>query len=137
MSNGLESRAGDILKVLSVFHGVAAGLTLLIALVPTLFMGLGAFLVTVPGRDDPGAGVVGSIFAGLGCLFFLLVITYAVALGFAARNLWVQRGWSFCLVVAAVSCVWFPYGTVLGVVTLIFLLQEDVQRRFGRLPGDA
>jgi hypothetical protein len=50
----------------------------------------------------------------------------------AGRLLQRQRGYNFCVFVAAVSCIQMPLGTVLGVFTLIVLLRPSVKELFGR-----
>ena len=37
----------------------------------------------------------------------------------------------YCLVVAAVECIFMPFGTVLGVFTIIVLMRPGVKERFG------
>jgi len=37
---------------------------------------------------------------------------------------------AFCLVMAGAECLFMPFGTVLGVFTIILLLQEPVKQLF-------
>jgi hypothetical protein len=40
----------------------------------------------------------------------------------------------FCLVMGGVECLFMPFGTVLGVFTIIVLMQEPVKQLFGVNP---
>ncbi len=43
----------------------------------------------------------------------------------------------FCLIVAGIECLLMPYGTVLGVFTIMVLMRESVKERFGANPAGA
>lgn len=36
----------------------------------------------------------------------------------------------YCLVMAGIECMFMPFGTVLGVFTIIVLMRESVQKLF-------
>jgi hypothetical protein len=40
----------------------------------------------------------------------------------------------FCLVMGGVECLFMPFGTVLGVFTIIVLMREPVKQLFGVNP---
>jgi hypothetical protein len=48
----------------------------------------------------------------------------------AGRFLARRKHHLFCLVVAGVECLFFPFGTVLGVFTIIVLMRPSVQQAF-------
>ena len=50
----------------------------------------------------------------------------------AGRYLSQQRHYTFCLVMAAVACMFMPFGTVLGVFTIIVLVRESVKELFAQ-----
>lgn len=127
------------LQLLSIFHYVVGGLLALFALFPVihLVMGLGMMTGSFPaeGADDPQAlrwmGGFFTCFAASFILGFLALAGCVVAAGvFLARR---QR-YTFCLVVAGVECVFMPFGTVLGVFTLVVLMRDSVKAKFGRPP---
>jgi hypothetical protein len=37
----------------------------------------------------------------------------------------------YCLVVAGIECIFMPFGTVLGVFTIIVLMRPSVRNLFG------
>jgi hypothetical protein len=119
------------LKLLSIFHYVVAGLVAIFACVPLIHLFVGAGLATGTFDDTPDearlVGVGLMVFAGL---FILTGWAMAVAIALAGRNLGRRRSYTFCLVVAGVECVIMPFGTVLGVFTIIVLMRESVKRLF-------
>lgn len=48
----------------------------------------------------------------------------------AGRALAQRRRYTFCLVIAGVACMFMPFGTVLGVFTIIVLLRDSVKELF-------
>lgn len=62
--------------------------------------------------------------------------TLAVGLFVAGYLLARRRGYFFCLVMAGIACTFSPFGTVLGVFTLLVLLRSSVKQLFGRTGGD-
>ena len=44
-----------------------------------------------------------------------------------------RRRPTLCLVVAGLECMMFPFGSVLGVFTIIILLRPCVRQLFGRM----
>jgi len=41
-----------------------------------------------------------------------------------------HRAWMFCLVIAGIECILMPFGTVLGVFTLVVLMKDTVKDLF-------
>ena len=123
------------LRLLSVFHYVIAGLAGLFSLFPIFHITMGALLVS--GRlGDPNEQVpdrlFGMLFVVMGICMLLLGVAYAVCMGLAGRFLARHRNYVFCLVMAALSCAFFPFGTVLGVFTIVVLQRDSVRTLFDR-----
>ena len=72
----------------------------------------------------------------MGAVFFLTGWTLAVAMAIAGRKLAVRRSYTYCLVVAGIECLFMPFGTVLGVFTIIVLIRPSVKALF-EPPGAA
>lgn len=67
-------------------------------------------------------------------LFLIMYVFFAVVLAlFIAANvisgifLRKRKNWLFSIVIASLNCLQIPFGTVLGVFTLIVLLRESVK----------
>lgn len=124
------------LRLLSIFHYVVAGLTFLFACIPLIHLGLGiAMIVGWEGfendRPPEFAGWLMTCFAGG---FILAGWALAFCMALAGRNLARQRRYHFCLVVAAIACTLMPFGTVLGIFTIIVLMRPSVRALFEGAP---
>jgi hypothetical protein len=120
--------------LLSVFHYVLAGVSALFSLFPLLYVALGAAMLTGAfergSRGPPPPPVFGWFMIVLGAAFMLMGATYVVLVVLAGRFLARTRHWTFCIVVAALSCAFFPFGTALGVFTIMVLSREDAKAAF-------
>lgn len=123
----------DDLKLLAIFHYVLAGLTALFALFPLAHVGLGAAMLS--GKLDGGSAGPPEAFGWIlivgGLVLAALGETYAVLVAVAGRFLSRQRHWLYCMAMAGLSCAWIPFGTVLGVFTIITLSRDEVKALFG------
>ena len=127
------------LKLLSVFHYVAGGITGVIACFPVmhLFMGL---LLLVAGLGEASVDekfpvlLFGLMFILIPGFIILCGWALAVCLIIAGSFLAQRRHYTFCFVVACISCLLMPYGTVLGVFTIIVLMRPTVKELFAVNP---
>jgi len=123
------------LRLLSVFHYVIAGLAGLFSLFPIFHIVMGALMVSGrlgdPNEQAPDR-VFGMLFIAMGICMLVLGLAYAVCMALAGRFLDQHRNYVFCLVMAALSCAFFPFGTVLGVFTIIVLQRDSVRTLFDR-----
>ncbi|MDX1643661.1 MAG: hypothetical protein R3244_04800 [Thermoanaerobaculia bacterium] len=129
-------RDREHLRLLAAFHYVVAALATLFSLFPIVHLILGILMVR--GRldgDDPQAAVVGWVFVLFSAAWIVIGLAIAVSILLAARFLRRRDHYTFCLVVAGVECMLMPFGTVLGVFTLIVLLRDSVRTQFG-VPAD-
>lgn len=122
------------LKLLSIFHYVVAGFAALFALFPVFHLAVGLAFILAPQQlgnngnlPPPFFGWVFVIFAGT---FILLGFVFAAFVLAAGRCLARRRRYMFCLVMAGVETLFMPFGTVLGVFTIIVLLREGVKSLF-------
>jgi hypothetical protein len=121
------------LTILAVFHYVMAGLSALGGCAGLLYVALGLMLFAggmpdVPDSEDAMIG--GAFLTILGLVILAFSWGWAFAMAYAGRCLTTHRKRMFCLVVAAVSCLGFPFGTILGVFTLVVLNRESVIQLF-------
>lgn len=120
------------LRILSVFHYVLAGIAFLVGCLPFFHLAFGMALAT--GTLGGGAGgdeaLVGCFVMAAAGIFILLAWGYAAALVLAGKFLGEHRHHTFCLVVAGISCIFMPLGTVLGIFTILVLVRPSVKGRF-------
>jgi hypothetical protein len=122
------------LRLLSIFHYVVGAITGLIGCLPFIHVGIGLAVVTGaldgPGKEQAPA-IIGWLFVVAGGMAILMMWSMATVLVMAGRRLSQRRSHTFCIVVAALACTMFPFGTVLGIFTLIVLLRPSVKQLFG------
>ncbi|MEZ5978495.1 MAG: hypothetical protein R3F34_09775 [Planctomycetota bacterium] len=133
MPRDSESVDREHLRLLSIFHYVLAGITGVGALFPVIHLAVGIAILAgalpeTAGEDPPE--FVGWLFVAFAGVFIVVGLAMAYALFVAGRKLGRIRGRTYCLVVAAISCVIVPLGTVLGVFTLVVLGRPSVQDLF-------
>ncbi len=123
----------DHVRLLAIFHYVLGGLTTLFSLFPIFYIAMG--LAFVNGAFDKGGGqppppALGWIFVAMGAFTLVLVLGFAALVLVAGRFLQRERHWTFCIVIAALSCAFFPLGTTLGVFTILVLSKDEVKAAF-------
>jgi len=125
------------LRLLSIFHYVVAGLVALVACIPFLHLFLGiAFLSgwMSEGHQAANERTMGCFFIGFAAVFILAGWAFAALVALTGRRLAQHTHYTYCLVIAAIACMFMPAGTVLGVFTLIVLLRPSVKVLFGQAP---
>ena len=123
------------LRLLSIFHYVVGGLTALFGCFPIVHVTLGLLLVFAPemfndGKGKPPPDYFGLIFVLVGGAVMSAFWTFAACMVTAGRFLSLRKHYMFCLVMAALACMCSPFGTVLGVFTIIVLMRESVKQLF-------
>jgi len=120
------------LRLLSIFHYVVAGLTALGSLFPVIHLVLGIAMLggLADGADRAADRLFGLVFIAVALLLIVLGMAMAAALAWAGRNLARRRRHTACLVVAGLACMLVPFGTVLGVFTLVVLCRPAVKAQF-------
>src|SRR5882757_6948441 len=136
-------RDTEQLNLLAIFHYVVAGLAALFSFFPLLYTTVGAIFIFAarhgtakPGEDLPPE-FLGWIFAVLGALFFLAGLAMAVCTLIAGRSLALRKRYSFVLVMACIECLFVPFGTILGVFTIVALSRESVRALFSKAIAQA
>jgi hypothetical protein len=124
------------LKLLSIFHYVAAVLLAVMACIPVIHLLIGVLMVTAPasmsGGGQPPPVFMGWMFILIASAVILGGWTIAALMGFAGRCLARRQRRVYCLVVAALECLWTPFGTVLGILTLLVLIRPSVIELFNK-----
>jgi len=123
------------LRLLSVFHYVVGGLAVLFSFFPLLYTVMGSFFIYdvhhtayKPGQGPPE--FIGWFLVGMGSLFFLIGLAMSICIIRAGRVLAKHQRYWFAFIVACVECIFMPFGTVLGVFTIIVLSRDSVKQLF-------
>jgi len=128
------------LRLLAIFHYIVAGLAALFSFFPLLYTAMGAFFIWAAQHPspkqtgEPPPEFLGWIFIAGGSFFFLLGLAMAICILIAGRSLAMRKRYMFAFVVACVECIFMPFGTVLGVFTIIALSRGSVKALFSTAP---
>ena len=126
-------RDAEQLQLLAIFHWVVAGLTALCSFFPVihLFLGIAAVSGKLHGSNSGGVEqAFGWFFIVFASGLILMGLTLASCLAIAGRCIARREYRTFCLVIAGISCAFFPFGTALGVFTIVVLSRESVRALF-------
>jgi hypothetical protein len=133
--NSTPNQDFDHLRLLSIFHYVVAGIMGLCSLIPLIHVAIGIAIIS--GKFDEfanGAGppvLFGWFFIIIPLIGIVCGIAMSVLVAIAGKQLGRHKGHTFCIVVAAIECMFMPIGTVLGVFTIIVLIRPSVKELFG------
>ena len=137
------SQDNEHLKLLAIFHYVVAGLSALCSFFPLIYTTVGAVFIFAarhgtakPGEDLPPE-FLGWIFVVLGSVLFLIGMAMAVCILMTGRSLAFRKRYHFAFVMACIECLFIPFGTILGVFTLVVLSRESVRGLFSTAPVQA
>ncbi len=125
------------LKMLSIFYYVLGGVNALLACIPFIHVTIGLFLLSLPSSAHSGSGgrppaIIGLLFVIIGITVILIGWTLAALKIYAGYCISKRKKRIFCLVIAAISCLGIPVGTVLGVFTFIVLMRPSVKELYSQ-----
>ncbi len=126
----------DHLKLLSIFHYVLAGFCVFPLLYGLFYVVIGIFfgamIASAPNSNDSGPPAVlfGGIFVLIGGIISVIALISGILFIKSGRNLSTQTGYTFCFVIACISCLFMPFGTILGIFTIVVLLRDSVKGIF-------
>jgi hypothetical protein len=122
------------LRLLSIFHYVCAGLAALCACFPIFHLIMGLILTLKPESFGPTNNSpptwLGDFIVAFASVIILLGWTFAGLLAYAGRCLARRKNYTFCIVMAGISCLYMPFGTVLGIFSIIVLVRPSVKALF-------
>lgn len=134
----LTEKDEEQLRLLGIFHFVYAGFLVLALLFLLLHGSLMVFVFSSvpnapPGQTTPNGPppqfLLGFFGVFYGC-FGMLIICKMIANILSGRFLRAHRKRVFSLVVAGINCMFVPFGTLLGVFTIVLLTRDTVREGF-------
>jgi len=131
------------LKLLSIGYYVQGGLVTFYSLIFFAYVGvMGAVMFTAlkeAAKSGSSANQVpGWLFPLLGTLItavLLVIVASGLCLLYAGLALRRRKHYIFLLVMAGLSCFAMPYGTLLGIFTILVLQRPSAKALFGRAPA--
>jgi hypothetical protein len=141
------ARTLEHLRILSIFHYVVGALTCIFGLFPIIHVLVGGGLVyaSMTGLTSSSGGGSSSMSDGsmtlVGALFVIIgggVILFFQAIGlctiYSGMCLKRQERYIFSAVTAGLQSMFFPFGTVLGVITLVVLFSDEAKLLYAQGP---
>lgn len=131
-----DQKLKDSFTILSVFHYIVGALSFLMSFIPIVYLIIGFVLVVAPGGMESGnreeEAMVGWVFLVVSTLIILVGLTVAVCTVLTGYYLTRRKKYNFCFAVSILECLFFPFGTALGIVTLIMLNKDESKQLFGK-----
>jgi hypothetical protein len=136
MNGDPRQQDAEYLKLLTIFHYVAAGMMALWGSFPIIHFVVGLAMMSgmfePPKQGGPPLEYFGALFAFIAGAFITIGWTLAICTFFAGRNLARRQHYMYCLIMAGImTAACTPFGTILGVFTIIVLLRPSVKESFG------
>ena len=132
MAESISARDERQLHWLVVFHYIVAAMEALSAVILIVPLARGYGVVTgETSALSEASSSYGWSLIGVSIIAIVFAVAMALLTARAGRCISERRGHSFCTVVAALNCIYFPFGTVLGVLSLIVLKRSAVREAFG------
>lgn len=128
------------LDTIGILYYVLAGITAVFSLFPLIHLIVGIGMLALPpqpGQPEQGAAFVGWLFIAVAVALIGFGMSLAVLFLMVARRLRQRRGYMFCVIASAVSCLSIPFGTALGVFSLIVLTKAPIKDLFESTPAGA
>ena len=130
--------AEEHLRLLSILHHVVGGLTALFACFPIFHLIIGIVFIALSAwpdaKGDAPPAFIGWLFVGAASAAMIVGWSMAACILIAGRFLAGRKHYMFCLVMAGIECIFMPFGTVLGVFTIIVLVRERAKEMFSTDP---
>jgi energy-converting hydrogenase Eha subunit E len=123
------------MRLLAIGYFVTGGTYSVLAFFPIIYIVMGLFLALgmpdLP-RDGPGPGPVfmGWLFAIVGFVLMIVLSTVGTLQLYVGRCIGRRKFQTLCMVAAGISCIFIPFGTLLGIFTFIVLGRPSVQVQF-------
>jgi hypothetical protein len=133
-----EAIDNEHLRLLEIFHYISGGLTIAFSCLFIFHLIFMSYIVMNPeqfmqnpgNNKNPDPSQFMSIFVIIFGLFIILGISYGVAQIISGRFIKQRRRRVFSFIVAIPNILFIPYGTILGILTLMVLSNERVKRLY-------
>lgn len=130
------------LRLLAIFHYLMAGIGALFSCFPMLHLAIGLAMLFAPEsfehsrhNNPQNLQFVGLLFTGIAAVLILIGWAISFCVFLAGQYLSQHRHYLFCLIIAGILCLFAPFGTVLGVFTIIVLVRPSVKPLFDAQPA--
>jgi len=127
------------LRLLSIFHYISGAITLFVSLIFLLQFFIFTFIFDEVMNSIMDIALVGnydfdpeifSLLVYLWMVLFSLFIAFGLAQILSGKFLRAKKHRIFSFIVALINILFFPYGTILGVMTIIVLSRSSVMKLY-------
>lgn len=133
MNDTLTAQDRDHLRLLTIFHYVFAGLGVCgLSFVALHYTMMNSVMSMEQAKGRPGGPPEAfmDIFVWFYVAMAVVCLVGMLLNVIAARSLSARRNRTFCMVVAGLNVLQVPFGTMLGVFTLLVLARDSVRQAF-------
>ena len=125
------------LNLLSIFNYVFGGLTILGSFLPLIYVVMGLFFVFggsewLGGTEGLETAFMGWAFAAIGLTAFAFVLGAAICCILSGLYISKRKNYLFSFILACIQCAFTPFGTILGVFTIVVLTKDNVREMYSR-----
>jgi len=125
------------LNLLSLFHLISGIFTLVYSVFMALYFGFFTFIFNLSGNFEEANSDFPFEFMSFFMLICIIILVIAIALGvakiFCSKFIKQKKNRIFCIVISCIECFSFPYGTLLGVLSIMVLNRNSVKEIYGDL----
>ncbi len=121
------------LPTLSILHYVYGALICLGGFAALMLIGVGVFMqsdLVMDGGPDQPPEWLGAFFQAFGVAIFVVLELWGVFVILSGHWISKKRNRTGSIVIAALSLLSFPFGTALGVFTLVALMNDEVKAEY-------
>lgn len=122
------------LKVLKIFHFVLGGLGIVLSFLPLIYVLMGTIFYSMKDDFPTDTGnpadqlpkIMSVVMMIVGFVGFVFGLAMAILTIVSGMRISTTTHRNFSIIIAAILCVFFPFGTVLGIFTIIVLSKKEV-----------
>jgi len=125
------------LKIIAILYRVVSGFALFAALFPFLHLFMGINMINGYFQKEMSGDLNSKAMLFLGIFFILFAttwiicaFTYALFMSRTAKYLTKRKKYKFCIIMAGITCAFFPLGTMLGGWTIALLNKDPIRELF-------
>ncbi|WP_298862469.1 hypothetical protein [uncultured Gimesia sp.] len=122
----------DNIGLLAMFYKIVGVIMFLFSLFPCIHLIIGIAIMAGGFKSEDVAPpfIFGLVFTIIPLIFISCGVALAISMFMCSRYLEAKSNYRFCQIVSGISCIFMPFGTVLGVLTLIELSKDPIRESF-------
>jgi hypothetical protein len=123
------------LNNLALAHYIVGGVMMMVSCLPLIHVCVGLLFLMggsgfFPETSCAPPPFFGWLFLLMGFVFFVLAQASSISVIVSGRFLKKRKNYLFSFIVACIACAFVPFGTILGVFTIVVLSRESVKKLY-------